>query len=296
MRTRSIGILLVGLCVCTLGSPVFGQERASFDKGVIPDLSGLWGHTRLELEPPYSGPGPVTNASDIPGLNAGDHTNPILKPWAAEIVKRNAELAQSGEPRPTPHNMCQLEGVPLVLTVKEVKFLQTPEEVTLLYYANHQVRRVAMNVAHSENPEPSWFGESVGHYEGGNTLVIDTIAIKRTDTTEVDWFGTPHTGALHVVERYRLLDPDDVERRPEPERRREGRVGTYYRPLPGGKSMELQFTVEDQGAFNMPWSAVIHKEMTPDRANSLEHVCAENNRFFFRDELFPMTADSDPDF
>ena len=70
---------------------------------------------------------------------------------------------------------------------------QTPEQVTLIYYSNHQVRYVAMNVAHTVNPEPSWFGESVGHYEGDDTLVIDTIGIKTTDDTEVDWFGTPHT-------------------------------------------------------------------------------------------------------
>ena len=296
MRRRSIAALMVGICVCTLAWPVHAQERTLLGDAALPDFSGLWGHTLLEVESPFSGAGPVTNSSQIPGLNAGDHTNPILRPWAAEIVKRNAELALSGLPRPTPHNMCDLEGVPLIVTVKEVKFLQTPGQVTMLYYSNHQVRFVAMNVAHTVNPEPTWFGESVGHYEGNDTLVIDTIGIKRTDDTEVDWFGTPHTDALHVVERYRLVDSEEVVRAPEPDRRREGRVGTYYRPLPGGKTLEVQYNVEDQGAFTKPWGAVVHNEITPDRDNSLEHVCAENNRFFFREELFPMTSAGDPDF
>ena len=296
MRRRSIAALMAGICVCTLAWPVHGQERASLGEAALPDFSGLWGHTLLEVEPPFSGAGPVTNTSQIPGLNAGDHTNPILRPWAADVVKRNAELVLTGQPRPTPHNMCRLEGVPLIVTVKEMKFLQTPGQVTMLYYSNHQIRHVAMNVAHTVNPKPSWFGESVGHYEGNDTLVIDTIGIKRTDDTEVDWFGTPHTYALHVVERYRLVNSDEVVRTAEPPRRREGRVGTYYRPLPGGKTLELQYTVEDQGAFTMPWGAVVHKEITPDRLNSLEHVCAENNRFFFQAVLFPMPTDNEPDF
>ena len=296
MRRFSIAALMAGICVCTLAGPVHGQERASLDEAALPDFSGVWGHTRLELEPPFSGAGPVINTSQIPGLLTGDYSNPMLKPWAAEIVERRAELAQGGLPRPTPHNMCQLEGVPLIFTVKEIKFLQTPEQVTMLYDTDHQVRFIAMNVAHTANPEPSWFGESVGHYEGNDTLVIDTIGIKTTTDTEVDRYGTPHTDALHVVERYRLVDSDEVVRAPEPARRRQGRVGTYYRPLPGGKTLELQFTVEDQGAFTMPWGAVVYKEITPDRLNLLELVCAENNRFFFREELFPMKTASGTDF
>ena len=296
MRRHSIAALMVGICVGTLAWPVHGQERASLDDGALPDFSGVWGRTRLELEMPFSGAGPVTNTSQVPGLLAGDYSNPMLRPWAAEVVERRAELAQTGQPVPSPHNTCQLEGVPFVFGVKEIKFLQTPEQVTLIYYSNHQVRFVAMNAAHTANPVPSWYGESVGHYEGGDTLVIDTIGIKPTRETQVDRYGTPHTDALHVVERYRLVDSDEVVRAPEPPRRREGRVGTYYRPLPGGKTLELQFTVEDQGAFTMPWGAVVHSEITPDRLNSLEHVCAENNRFFFREELFPMTTASKPDF
>ncbi len=295
MRRRSIAALTVGICVCTLAGPVHGQEPASGEDVALPDFSGVWGRTRLELEEPFSGAGPVTNTSPVPGLLSGDYNNPMLRPWAAEVVKSHAELAQSGLPVPSPHNTCQLEGVPFVFGVKEIKFLQTPEQITLIYYSNHQVRYVAMNVAHSANPVPSWYGESVGHYEGSDTLVIDTIGIKPTDDTQVDRYGTPHTEALHVIERYRLVDSEEVVRTAEPARRREGRVGTYYRPLPGGKTLELQFTVEDQGAFTMPWGAVVHSEITPDRLNSLEHVCSENNRFFFREELFPMTT-GEPDF
>ena len=53
--------------------------------------------------------------------------------------------------------------------------------------------------------KPSWYGDFVGHYEG-DALVIDTVGIKVGPFAMVDWYGTPHSEALHVVERYRLLD------------------------------------------------------------------------------------------
>src|SRR5256714_3925661 len=100
------------------------------------------------------------------------------------------------------------------------RFLQTPKEARLLRDADSQVRRVYMNVPHSPNPKPSWYGESVGHYEG-ETLVIDTIGLN--DKTTADIYRTPHTEKMHVVERWRMVD--------------------------GGDGMEVVFTVEDPDAF-----------------------------------------------
>jgi hypothetical protein len=77
------------------------------------------------------------------------------------------------------------------------------DEVTLLYLLNNTVRRVRLNWRHPENPTPSWQGHSVGWYEG-DTLVVDTVGIiKVAPFSTVDAFGTPHSEALHVVERYR---------------------------------------------------------------------------------------------
>jgi len=291
MLRIAIVALMTNVCATALSAPAYAQENPS----AVPAFYGVWGHSRLELEPPFSGAGPVTNLNEHPLLLEGDNNNPILQPWAAEVVRRHAEIALTGAAVPNAHNACGLEGVPFVLHVAEMHILQTPDLVILLYNANHQVRYVAMNVAHSVNPEPTWYGESVGHYEGDDTLVIDTIGIKATDTTQVDRYGSPHTKSLHVVERYQLRDSDTVVRAPEPPRRRAGRVG-YYHPVPGGKTMELQFIVEDQGAFTMPWGAVIHNERVRDRTIMDEHVCAENNRDFFQTELFEMPTDETPDF
>jgi hypothetical protein len=86
-----------------------------------------------------------------------------------------------------------------------MEILQQKDKVTLLYLADHKVRQVRMNVPHPARVTPTWQGDSVGHYEGG-TLVIDTVGIKVGPLSTVDLYGTPHSGALHVIERYPLID------------------------------------------------------------------------------------------
>ena len=103
-------------------------------------------------------------------------------------------------------------------------------------------------------------------YEG-DTLIVDTIGMN--DKTPVDIFGTPHTEALHVVERYRLID--------------------------SGKQLEVVFTVEDSGAFTKPWTA----RMVYGRSNAqelIEEVCAENNLDVVTKEIYPIPVAAAPDF
>ena len=87
----------------------------------------------------------------------------------------------------------------------------TPRPTVLqeaLYAENHEVRQVRLNELHPAQLTPSWYGNSVGHYEG-DTLVIDTVGIKIGPFAMIDWYGTPYTKFLHVVERYRLIDFPD---------------------------------------------------------------------------------------
>ena len=99
-------------------------------------------------------------------------------------------------------------------------------------------------------PKPSWYGESVGHYEG-DTLVVDTIGLN--DKTVVDVYRTPHTEKLHVVERWRMVD--------------------------GGKAMEVIFTVDDPDAFYEPWTGMRRYRRVEQEA--YEKICAENNTNLF---------------
>jgi hypothetical protein len=247
----------------------------------IPDFSGPWTHPSIPgFEPLASGPTSVTNlrrreggVSDNRQL-VGDYSNPILKPEAAAIVKRHGEISLTGIGYPTPRNQCWPGGVPFEFYNIGMQILQQPDKITILYSNDREVRRVRMNQPHPEHVTPSWYGDSVGHYEG-DTLVIDTVGIKVGPYAMVDWYGTPRTPALHVVERYRLLDYEDAKEGLE----RDAKENFQVQPdTPdrgdGGKYLQLLFIVEDEGVFTTPWSATITYRRS--RGEWLEAVCAEN--------------------
>jgi hypothetical protein len=255
------------------------------------------------FEPPLSGPGPVTNrarinpaaglsnnsvrlssrlVSDISRL-VGDYTNPILKPEAAEIVRQHGLISITGVPYPTPSNQCRPNGVPYIFWNTGMQMLQEPDKVTLLYSNDHEVRHVRLNAQHPTNVTPSWYGDSVGHYEGG-MLVIDTIAFKKGPYSMVDLYGTPFSEALHVVERYRLIDYEAAqaaEARPEKDGYdlNTSDSGFSRDPSYQGEALQLEFTVEDSGVFTTPWSATItYRRPTTPRGGWPEIVCAASTR------------------
>src|SRR5258708_14750440 len=179
-------------------SSALTQERSQ-GTASIPDFSGVWGNPYLYgIEPPLSGLGPVVNKErrrqtldadgrPLPAANAplvsdntrlvGDERNPILRPEAAQIVKKRAEMSLAGLGYPSPRNQCWPQGVPFIFTNAAVLLLQRPDQVTMLYDEDHEVRRVRMNVPHPAQVTLSWYGDSVGHYEG-DSLVIGTVAFK----------------------------------------------------------------------------------------------------------------------
>jgi len=130
-----------------------------------------------------------------------------------------------------------------------VYFIQTPKQIWMVYAGDQQVRRVYLNVPHSRGIKPSWYGESVGHYEG-QTLVIDTIG--QNDKTMLDPYRTPHSEKIHVVERWAIVED--------------------------GRILEDVFTVEDPEAFYQPWTG--KKRFRRGQEPILEEVCAENNEHF----------------
>ena len=256
--------LMVAAGAATLA---YGQDAARIARPAsVPDFSGIWAHfTWPDFEPPVSGPGPVTNTSRRDGIPdsyqlVGDHSSPILKPQAAEIVRQHGEISLRGVVYPTPSNQCWPGGVPFVLVNIGMQMLQEKDKVTILYTNNHEVRHVRLNASHPARVTPSWYGDSVGHYEG-DTLVIDTVGIRSGPFAMVDMYGTPHSEALHVVERYRLLDyaaAKAAEDRGQKGLSRLGRdPGLAANPDYRGKGLQLEFTVEDGEVFTAPWSAGI---------------------------------------
>jgi hypothetical protein len=286
MRWRNLP--LVFSLVAAVVTPAFGQTAApavgSANGGEesaasLPDFSGIWVHSLPGFEPLRSGPTAMVNRSRRPNGTGnilqlvGDYTNPILKPQAAEIVKKHADNGLKGIGDPNPRNQCWPGGVPFDFSNGPTQLLQTPDKITILYGYDHQVRRVRLNQSHPARVTPSWYGDSVGHYEG-DALVIDTVGIKVGPFAMVDWYGTPHTEALHVVERYRMLDyeaaKEGFERDAKEHQNAQGMRNPDYR----GKYLQLRFTVEDEGAFTTPWTATL--TYAPGPADWVEQVCAEN--------------------
>jgi hypothetical protein len=250
--------------------PVFTPDS---DTGWVPDRP-----TGDDFLPPASGPGPVMSVKDRPYVPNGqgqptyriaDLTNPILKSWAIERMKKANDEVDAGKVPYITRERCWPAGVPgftVYTRVQPIYFLQTARQVVIVNELNAQVRHIYLNVPHSAQVKPSWYGESVGHYEA-DELVIDTIGLN--DKTFVDNYRTPHTDQIHVVERFKLIE--------------------------GGKTLQSVVTVDDPGAFNMPWSATQRWRRVANRP-ATESICAENNTNFFNYEVVPIPQADKSDF
>jgi hypothetical protein len=296
MHVRGRDFLLSVIVATAAMTPALGQDVApaagasSSARSIasVADFSGMWAHPFLNgLEPPLSGPvrcgtgcaGQARNAgvSSIYQL-VGDYANPILQPWAAEVVKSLGESSLVGRDHPTPRNQCWPEQVPFVILNYGMQLLQQPDRITILYPFDHQFRQVRLNQPHPAHVPPSWYGDSVGRYEG-DTLVIDTVGIKVGPFSMIDWFGTPFTEALHLVERYRLLDYESTMKAIEWAAKEHAQNDNPYNgpavdPDYKGKGLQIQLTVVDEGAFTMPWSAAVTFRRSSEEWR--ERVCPEN--------------------
>jgi hypothetical protein len=259
-----------------------GQAIPNF----APDDSTSWFPDREagdDYLPPASGPGPVLSDPAHPyvpndgGRNTGrqptyrvaDLTNPILQPWTKEPMKKANDEVLAGKVPFMARERCWPPGVPgfdIFRRVAAVYLLQTPKEVVMIWPSDQQVRHVYLNVPHSRSVKPSWYGESVGHYEG-DELVVDTIGMN--DKTFIDNYRTPHTERLHVVERFKLIE--------------------------GGKTLQISIEVDDPGAFTMPWRAV-QRFMRYKEGPMVPSACSENNFDFFTYKVEPIPTAGKPDF
>jgi hypothetical protein len=261
--------IALGLSAAMGARPASAQEVSTPPPTAVPDFSGFWNRVgNLWLDPTLDDDGgkPISRLKvDRPGADdiwAGDFNNPILQPWAREIVKNNAESEIGREHVYTADDSCWPSGVPQVVNLlEEIQFLQAKDRIVVIYQRDHQVRWIWLNRDHSANPPPSWFGESVGHYEG-DTLVVDTVGLKTHKMSVVDPFGTPHTDKLHVVERYQLFS------------------------TPFGNGLEITVEVDDPGAFTAPWKGTAEYRQNPAVTELKEVVCAENNRSFAEGSTF----------
>jgi len=218
---------------------------------------------RINPAYPYVSNGEAGRTGKQPTYRISDLTHPNLTQWAKNIMKKDNDEVIAGKIPHTPGQSCVPSGVPYyMLSGGPFYFLQTPKMVWIIETGEQHPRRIAMNVSHSANPKPSWYGESVGRYEG-DTLVVDTIGLN--SKTFVDNYRTPHSEKLHVVERFRMVDE--------------------------GKTLEYQVTVEDPQAYNQPWQAMRRFNRVQSTLN--EEICREGNFVLFD---YGIPIDEKPDF
>jgi hypothetical protein len=266
------GCVLSGLIGAALTTAAAAQQKAS-----VPDFSsnqaawqtanggefiGVPGSpSPLRQDPAH--PFVPNNVGKQPTYRIADLSNPNLKQWVKDAMKKDNGEVLAGKIAFTPRSSCMPAGVPAyMLFGGPFYFVQTPKEVLILFEGDQQVRHIYLDAPHSANPKPTWYGESVGHYEG-DTLVVDTIGLNAK--TFVDNYRTPHTEKLHVTERWKKADD--------------------------GNTLEVAMTIDDPDTYNQPWQAL--RRYRHVQRTLVEQVCAENNEHLFAYHIPVATA---PDF
>jgi hypothetical protein len=272
-------LVLTGLLLCA------ASAMAASDNVQGPSLRNFptyWVQNRTAQDDflqPLEGPGPVKgppghhyipNGAGAQQTNRlADLSNPILQPWVRTQMQKTNDAVNEGKVPFIARERCWTTGVPgwdVFAHAAGMWVVQTEKVIYLIQELDQQVRRVYMDVPHSANLKPSWYGESVGHFEGDD-LVVDTIGMN--DKSFVDNYRTPHTDKIHVVERFKLIDK--------------------------GNALQVAATVEDPGAYTMPWTGIQRWSLGPKR-DILEQVCAENSDEFFNYDVVPIPRAEKPDF
>ena len=188
----------------------------------VPDLSGDWAIG-------IPGIGQSMSAADPGGRMRGKEPDIPYQPWALEYTMRqnpptgpDARFEQTTDPyihTCEPHGLGRAYMFPA-----KTKFIQTPEAVYILHEVGPTFRVVWLNAKHPEDPDPQYWGHSVGWYESDDSLVVDTVGLN--DRSWLDQLGHPHTEKLHFIERYRRVDD---------------------------KTIQVDMTVDDPGAYTKAW-------------------------------------------
>ena len=262
MRSRFLGISFAALALSVAPTVLVVADTPApgAKSSAIPDFSSgrkMWvlaGGPAYQKVPGDKGPGPIEGTNKyrpkiIDPVAVTD--NPVLQPWAKKVMDAANEKVIAGQLGFNAASRCYPGGVPGILLFpgEPMQIIQTPKEVWLMWKRDAQIQRVYLDMPHSKNPGYSWYGESVGHYENGDTLVVDTVGLD--DKGPIDRFRTPHTKKLHVIERFKLTN--------------------------GGKRFEVLVHIEDPGAFTAPWNGLVKFEQGYEFRNDHweEDICAE---------------------
>jgi hypothetical protein len=244
-------VLLTGLAIACVGT---GVAHAQWDpypmKNVPRDAKGKVdinapARKMPDGKPDFQGFYMPRNFRTLLDLTAGT-TGPIpLTDWGKQVLQERID--NNGKDHPGVS--CLPSGIPEKLSIPDgLKVIQTPDVIVFLYESRTIYRQVFLDGRPlPKNPQPTWMGYSVGHWEG-DTLVVETTG--QNGKTWLDMRGLPGTESLHVIER-------------------------YTRPTIG--LVNIDVTIEDPKAYTKPWNAKITWNLVPDQ-DVIESICEENNK------------------
>ncbi len=245
-------------------APKAQSGAAKAQPGTHVDLAGNWGYMiGVSFSPKGGAMDAGTPRDGVPyqpwALEKFKSRNARAGPTATDATRVGPDLQTVSETDPL--EQCDPNGVPRILTwPQKMKFVQTPDIVYIVYETGPFWRQVRLNAKHPEDLDPSWWGHSIGWYEGSDTLVVDTIGLN--DKTWLDDTGRPHTDKLHVIERYRRADRDHLE---------------------------VTLTIDDPGAYTATWSygpkTLLRR--TTEFGKQLWICTAEENKGFFNNVVEP---------
>jgi hypothetical protein len=230
--------LALGLAsALAIAAPALGKTPAQAAKPTRPPLSGPGSLSGVWVSAAFSEErsGPPTGLTNIPQSSEGEPA-PLL-PGPAKIEAERVKNAVAGHPFASTRARCLPAGMPSSMVPPAqlpFEIIEAPalNQVAVLFEEFTQFRIIRMNQKHSEDPDPKYFGESVGHWEKGE-LVVDTIGISE-DTSVIG--VTPHSDALHVVEHLKRTGPD---------------------------TMVDRMTIEDPKTFTRPWTLTSRLKRVP---------------------------------
>jgi hypothetical protein len=200
-----------------------------------PDLSGVWAMKFREF------------------VRTDEGKLPPMKPQALAAYQARVAKMDAGDQLADSATKCLPHGMPRIMyTPYPVQILQRPDVIGFMFEVNHNARLVYIDQKQPDDPDPTYMGYSVGHWDG-DTLVVETIGLN--DKIQIDRAGLPESESTRIVEHMRLID--------------------------GGKRLENKITVIDDTLYTAPWTFTV--DYTKADYHLMEYVC-DNNRDFSRIE------------
>ena len=226
--------------------------------GGKPDLTGVW-HAEITSDDRWRrqlGDGVFKSRLATRGVGMGIGTISIyasnvmadLSPEQQAGLLRPAAIAKMNEPRRL-NDVCLLMAFPrAVLLTPVTKFIQAPNVLVMLMEEGNAYRQIYLDGRPlPQDPQPSWFGYSTGHWEGDTLMVASTGF---NDKPYLDGVGHPRSESMHMIERYRRID-----------------VG----------HLEVVMTFDDPVYYTRPFSVTVTHLLQAD-SDILEYVCNENEK------------------